>query len=272
MQRSIFKELLVVVLSTVIKNTIAKAILIALFPVSFAWAAPNRKVGDNNLANNTKVAIDFSFGTPYGWANSKVTKRMVDIEASPNTSLGIGLGYNFYLYNGIFNSIFNLRPETGLSYGFTRRIKLDKKVTIEEKYLQIPIAITWCGLDDEDLFCRVCGFTLGYEFNVLLSSTYKQEGNACHVGGIFLEESKELKQAIPNVPSPLGSIFFGTVMEFQKGFYLTVNFNVPIELIKVLKDNNNQSSEELFTYAFRALNSSCVRFHLGVDIMRWLYR
>ena len=251
------------------KSVLAKGLLlIALFPVSFVGAASS---DENSLVSNTKIGIDFGFGLPYAWAAEKeANKRFeidkndqdLDIKANSNMSLGVVLGYRFFR-----NDILTLCPETGLSYGFARRFKTPTyNITVEEKYLQIPIAIKFCRSNEEDAY-PTKGFTLGYEFNVLLSSVYKQEGNYPQLKPSFIG-NKDLKQAIPDLPRLSGNIFLGVAIDLPKGFYLGTKLKVPIEVFKINNYEIDQLNKALM-YPLRLLNSSFIEFNLGVNFMKW---
>ncbi|MCG8340075.1 MAG: hypothetical protein MI674_02210 [Cytophagales bacterium] len=253
------------------KSFLAKGLLlIALFPVPFARAASSEK---NSFVSNTKVGIDFGFGLPYLWAISEETRRKLevsenntftDIKANSNISLGVVLGYSFRLHNNIFK----LGPEIGAKYGFTRRLKVSTyNIAIEEKYVQIPIAIKFCRFNEEGSYLAK-GFTLGYEFNVLLSSAYKQEGGYDQLKPSF-QGNKDLKQAIPDLPRLSGSIFFGGTIDLPKGFYLAAKFRVPIEIFMIKKESSIDELDKDFMHRVRALNTSLVEFNLGMDVMKW---
>lgn len=247
-------------------------LLIALWPVSFTWAASGEEIGDS-LLKHTKIGIDFGVGFPSRWAipkeAMKKTLNNTNIKAGPpNISLGGVLGYSFRLRNNL-----QWGPEVGLTYGFTRRFELKSPMynfTIEEKYLQIPVAINIksCGSEKKG-FCLASSFMLGYEFNVLLTSLYKQKGDVSTLDPTF-QGDQDLKQSM-TLPKHSGSIFLGGGIDLPKGFYVVAKFKAPIELLKVFSDKASSTAQldKAFMYPVRTLNATLVELSFGVDVMQW---
>lgn len=218
-------------------------LILMLLSTTPAWAT---KPTEGSLASNTKVGIDFGFGCPYAWVGKK-EKEFSGVEASPNISLGVTLGYSFPLSN-----LLRIGPEIGINYGFTRQISTPANlsgISLEEKHIQIPIAVKFYALDKED-FDLTGGLCLGYEFDIALSSQYKEHG-----------------LDVSDLPQPLGNVFFGGTVDY-KSFYLVGKLKLPLEVISI----KEAKASEKKLYASRGLGKSFVEIQLGVDIMKWLYQ
>jgi len=245
-----------------------------LIPVAAVCPATGQ---ENSLLKNAKVSIDLGFGLPYAWAIPEETGKKIKIDqteltfkSNPNVGLGVILGYSFP-----FRNTFRLDPEIGLTYGFTRKLQVPALgITFEEDYLQIPVGIKFSRAYEGD-FYFAHGYMLGYEFNVLLSSTYKQGGSHLQLPASF-QGNKDLKEAIADLPKLSGNIFLGGYFDFPKGFYLGARFEFPIELFKLKATQNNGETfsntqlDKKFIYPLRALNASLVEINVGVNIMKWL--
>jgi hypothetical protein len=158
----------------VLKKHLSVAVLLTLLPLSYTVANSD---WNNDPSGKTKVAIYCGFGVPsggdktythYNWTTGK-PEGQVGIE--PNIGLGLVLGYDF-----LFDASYKVGPEIGLLYGFTRRIKIPpsypyyKEYTIEERYLEIPIALLYGrAYYDDDTYSSL-GYSLGCQLDVLLSS------------------------------------------------------------------------------------------------------
>jgi len=220
------------------------SLLFMLLLVSSAWAQPPT---ENNVVDHIKVGLDFGFGLPYVWANKDATRKNPrgEINASPNISLGLVLGYSFPLPSNR-----KIGPEIGINYGFTRRIKARParqqsymttsymSLELEEKYIQLPIAIKLCTFDDEDSYLA-SGLSIGYEATFLVSQQYTKEG----------------LKVTDTVSSPAGALFLGGTLDFGS-FYLIGKFKFPLDYFK-----NETANGEQALIAARILNTSLVEFN-----------
>ena len=237
------------------------ALLIMLF-FSLAQAVPAE---ENSLLKDVKLGIDFGFGMPYEWGTKKSNSSKY--EASGNISLGVNLGYDFHLSTLYKN--FKLGPEIGLIYGFTRKLQVSNHVSLAEKYLYLPISFY---LFEENRIGEngyfALGGSVGYEFNILLSSIYinKKGENKLYPASQPVKDAEGYTLEIPNIS---GSIIANLTSYFSHSIYLGMKFRVPIEALQEKGTDSFNLSEE-FLRSSRVKTNSIVEFYLGVDIMKWL--
>jgi hypothetical protein len=248
-------------------------LLALLVPASLAWAKPHKQP---SWKQNVKAGVEVGFGIPYAWilgsmfANYRLDGKSVgECHASPNTRLGVVSGYSFSLGRDI-----KLGPEVGLAYGMTRKFKLPLLgLTIEERYLEIPIGIkvsfpTQLGTVRQ-------GLTLGYEFDILLSSRM-YAGLDNQRPGASSRYSEDLKETIPDLSKLTGSIFLDSTIDFPKGFCFIMRVKFPAsEFLRALekKDNDQNSSQDvdsLCMHLARIFCTSWIEFNLSVDFIKWL--
>ncbi|MHB9147898.1 MAG: hypothetical protein ACYC2U_05810 [Candidatus Amoebophilus sp.] len=151
--------------------------------------------------------------------------------------VGLTIGYDF-------GRVFAYRfckwgPEIGLSYGFTRRVRLLDDRGLEEKYLHFPIVFKFLAFpisklkfqEDKEAYYSFgnMGVSIGYEFNVLLSSVYKEKHTTIHLypGPRLAYDSDDIKVVIPN---SFGSIILKAFGYVYDSVYIGATVRIPIEL------------------------------------------
>jgi len=225
-----------------------------------------------------QAGVEVGFGLPYAWILESAFEEHKShgesvgrCDASPNTRLGVTWGYGFPLGGDV-----KLGPEVGLAYSMTKRFKFPLLgVIIEERYLEIPIGIKVSFPTQWDAVRR--GFTLGYEFDILLSSRRQYDAGLGNQNlGASLDGDRDLRETIPPDLSKLtGSIFFDSTIDFPKGFYFVMRFRFPVvDLMEAFEQedsgqNPSQDVDSTFMHVARVCSTSCVEFNLGVDIMKW---
>ena len=205
-----------------------------LFTTVPSWVAA--RPAKDSFTDKAKAGIDFGFGLPYAWLSKQETKYGT-VTTSPNISLGVTLGYSFPLVNNL-----KISPELGINYGFTRRFKSVANINLEEEYIQIPIAVKLYAFDEEGSY-SANGLCLGYEFDVAISSKYKERG-----------------QDIADISRPAGALFFGGTLDLPMGFYIVGKFKFPSEWFM---ERNTLNAVRMFSTSFVELN-------LGIDILKLL--
>lgn len=252
------------------KNKLFKATLLVTFlAFSVAWAQHE----ENDFWYNTRIAVDFGFGLPYGFGLKDTIKdkyklgnnEAPDFHFSPNIHAGILGSHDFNLTDR-----FSMGPEIGVYYGFTRRSEIkNRNIAVAEKYLILPLYLRMASYSEPDAFLVSSSFIVGYDFNIFLSSSYNQTGNYADMHPSF-QGDKDLYEFIKDLPRVSGSIVLGDELEFPKGFYVAAKFKVPIELFQILQEKDNYSKELNATWVktTRGLTTNLVEFSVGLDIMR----
>ena len=262
---------------------------------------------DNSFTDNTKVGINLGLGlTPGILFNKRITKEVsphipgFTFKSSPNFRFGVVLGYGFPL-----NNKWKVGPEMGIHYlkkglkahidGKTSidqvTVKFNGEAEFKEKYLQVPIALQFSAVD-EDSFLKAWRLSLGYEFNVLLSSRFKAEAKGTEVGKVTRDEAWEkdvdLKKEVSDLPKPSGSFLLGSTLDFPKGFYFAAKLKIPSALFKLkellseeslsgdysLEDLDEDNAIEVakkYIPLARLVPSTVVEFNLGLDIMKLIF-
>ncbi|MEL7063991.1 MAG: hypothetical protein AAFP00_09655, partial [Bacteroidota bacterium] len=263
------------------------ALLVILLSAQGSWALPKSKQGSSG--DITKVGLDFDLGLPYLWLlpssvtsdiNEKGNSRgSVSFSAGMPMSLGVTVGYGF-LVNKDESKTAHFGPEMGLRYGFTRRLTVridDSAGHIEETYLQIPLGINLRTFNGNYWNIK-SGSIIGYEFDVLLSSKLRVEGNTTELPAwVRADAEKKIKEIVEDLPALSGSIFVGDTIEFPKGIYLTSRLKIPMDVFSLFsaeKSEDFKDSQRALTktimHLVRAASSPFIEFCLGVDIMQVL--
>lgn len=237
-------------------------ILLILLCFSLTQAAPTEK---NSLLEDMKLGIDFGFGVPYEWGEKKATSSKH--ETSGNISLGLNWSYDFH-WNTLYKN-FKLGPEVGLVYGFTRKLQVSKHESLREKYLYVPISFRFFEeerIGENGYFAL--GGSLGYEFNILLSSIYTDKKGETKLYPTS-QPVKDAEGYTLEIPHISGSIIANLTSYFSQSIYLGMKFRVPIEALKEKGIGSFGLSEE-FLRDSRIKTNSVVELYLGVDIIQWL--
>ena len=285
-------------------------LLLSLLLPQLSKAQGEVKHTDNSFTDNTKVGINLGLGlTPGILFNKRITKEVsphipgFTFKSSPNFRFGVVLGYGFPL-----NNKWKVGPEMGIHYlkkglkahiaGKTSTdqatVKFNGEAEFKEKYLQVPIAFQLSAVD-EDSFLKAWRLSLGYEFNVLLSSRFKAEAKAkgsAEVGKVTRDEAWEkdvdLKKEVSDLPKPSGSFLLGSTLDFPKGFYFAAKLKIPSALFKLkellseeslsgdysLEDLDEDNAIEVakkYIPLARLVPSTVVEFNLGLDIMKLIF-
>ncbi len=130
----------------------ATALLFTCLAPSVAWAKYEE---DNDFWYNTRVAIDFGFGLPYGYAlkdtvkdKYKIGNEAADVHFSPNIHVGILGSHDFNITDK-----FSMGPEIGVCYGFTRRYEIKNLgISMAEKYIILPLYLRMTSYSEPDAF------------------------------------------------------------------------------------------------------------------------
>ncbi len=226
---------------------------------------------------NMKVGVELGFGIPFGWMIMGIVAEHYRVHGytigktyvSPNVRLGAMWSYGFPL----FGNDFKLGPSVGLAYSMTQRFRVPRwGATVEERYLQIPVGITLSLPLQNDGIRQ--SLTWGYEFDILLSSSYKQSGG-WRLPSASWEGNKDLTKAISDLSSVTGSIFFDAMTEFSRGFYLVSRIRFPVvELLAAIEkeERGEHFPEKLdsnFMHLVRVCSTSYLEITLGVNMAHW---
>ena len=279
-------------------------LLLLLLP-QLSKAQGEVKHTDSSFTDNTKVGINLGLGLTPGLFNKRITKEVsphipgFTFKSSPNFRFGVVLGYGFPL-----NNKWKVGPEMGIHYlkkglkahidGKTSTdqvtVKFNGEAEFKEKYLQVPIAFQLSAVD-EDSFLKAWRLSLGYEFNVLLSSRFKAEakGSAEVAQGTrALKKDVDLKKEVSDLPKPSGSFLLGSTLDFPKGFYFAAKLKIPSALLKLkellseeslsgdysledLDEDNVIEVAKKYLPLARLVYSTVVEFNLGLDIMKLIF-
>ena len=236
------------------------------------YSLPNKN--NSFLWNNAYLNLDLGASIMKTSTLFKILSEDFRLEARKekidfNTNWGIRLlaGYDLFSL-----SEKKLGIETGIGYGFDRKIKNKKMASIiAESHLKIPIAITYSNLYNTSFYC-LHRTIIGYEFQYIVSSKYTQTDNTIDIDE-SLKGNKNLKTDIPNFNPLSGTILVGDRWEFSKGVYAGITVYLPIEIFKILRSKNGFKDElnENFINKFRYLSANYIEMNLGVNTVEWLY-
>jgi hypothetical protein len=241
-------------------------LLLAFWLFAFpTWSAPFQQPA---WKKNMKVSVEIGFGMPYGWLldgkEYKDEGSTVKIQVNSSWRFGVVCGYGF----PFLNDTLAVGPDIGLSISTKRKFRMlegNVDVAIEEQYLHIPVAVKLATVDSETGF-QEDGVTLGYEFNILRSST-KWDISTRPKASIL----KKVEGIAKSLSKLSGSIFLGGKVDLFEGCYLMGQFRLPItDLAGYVKSIQNNDEVKCRFYIARCLNAPLVELSLGVNIMKWL--
>ena len=173
------------------------------------------------------------------------------------------MGIGFVLgYNRIFNQSYNLGPEVGLIWGTKRRMDVPPSFghayarrhagyTIEERYLEIPIALRYGRVSYEDRGYLSVEYSLGYQLDVLLSSCYIPSSDT----------KRDLRQDIPDLPRLCRNLWIAGHLNFGI-CYLELKLKLPIDTLK-----KSRKQHVAFMQKCRKANTTAVEIGLGINIL-----
>ncbi|ACE06165.1 hypothetical protein Aasi_0787 [Candidatus Amoebophilus asiaticus 5a2] len=232
-------------------------------------------------------SLEIGTGIPYASWNDKLlttsnssSKVSSQYKVSPNMRVGGTIGYEFgRMLAGAFCK---WGPEIGLSYGFTRRVRLLDDRGLEEKYLHFPIVFKFLAFhipkfkfqEDEEYekmyyssFGNI-GLSIGYEFNILLSSVYKEKQSTIrlHPDSQLYYNSDGIKVVVPH---SFGSIILKVFGYVYDSVYIGTAMRIPIELGYQSYSPEHVTKKKIF-YNARAESTSCLELYMGLNISEWL--
>lgn len=213
------------------------SIVLSLFIFFAAWPVWATSTLPDDITDNTKVGVDFGIGlnapcfVPKQLIRKSVPFDGFNVLASPNTSLGLTLGYNF---PGT-----RISPELGINYGFTRILGasyLSEKIVYEERYLQIPTAVKF-GTNQEASSVNISGY-LGYEFDILLSHNYDNNvpQRLLEIKNHLQEDPLYIQKVIDKYPALVEEVIKHYPGDIDKSI-VRRGVNDPEVVEKMLKDN-----------------------------------
>jgi hypothetical protein len=250
-----------------------KAYILFIVPTSFAWlsvsqvnAAPRlKRTGPQGLSwENSRLNVELSWGAiPCGkflkWLN-----RTMEFDTHFNYSAKILAGYSFPVFEDK-----KIGFETGLGYGFARVIGNEKyNATLEESHLAIPLLLT-CLRPFQTSFYFAHTTIIGYEFNIILNSMYKQSGYYVDFE-LSLRGDKDVAESLPDFSRLSGSIVCSERYDFPKGIYAAFTTRFSIEMFKLIEEAGKGLNMELVRLA-RWLNTNWIELTRGVNIVDWIY-
>jgi hypothetical protein len=234
---------------------------------------PNRS---NNAFSwkNTRISLNFEFGKPFAETGKLVVKEnstesaVLKESTHINYSLDILLGYDFQI-----SEKRKLGLGTGIGYSFPRLLELtDVGITFKETYIKIPLTIHMLETYNTSFYLAQ-SMILGYEFNVILGSEYKQSGHYPKLHA-SMRGNKDMQKSIPNFSRLSGRILLGTRFDFPKGIYVGTKIGIPIEIFKFMFGHFNENPTQLNSYfvdLMRYASTSCLTFDIGINIVECFF-
>jgi hypothetical protein len=259
------------------KKYIIQSLLFICLPISLIWASPRYNKSRNNGFSweNTRLSLEYGFGFPYRYIvdthKFRIGGTKAPIKTKCNHNLKILAGYSFAISENR-----RLGFEAGIGYGFSRVTRIPKfEITFIENYLKLPLLISILKVYDLSFYFAY-SLILGYEFNIILTSDYKQSGDYYELPA-SMQGDQNVKKSVPNFSRLSGSIIVGSRADFPKGIYAEIITELPIEIFKLVsslsKDDFDEDTEldNNFINLMRAVNSNYLQLNIGVNIMDWLY-
>lgn len=235
---------------------------------------------------NFKLGFEVKAGLPFGKLLSEIMKdepSIRDVEASSNWRFGVVGAYAFPFSNGNWavGPEIGVFTETGTKLGLTMINDCgdgEVKFSVQERFIAIPLALRLTTYDRE-VGIKENGFTLGWEFRVLLSSKLSVTDEEGRQGEGSLNEfvknaNNPLKgngtQNSVNLPKLDINFFLGGQVGIYKGCYITGKIKFPVtngpRLVKAMEAENEVGS---LAYGIRLAGEPMVELGIGANIMRW---
>jgi len=263
------------------KKYILQTLLIICLPVSLIYAAPRYNKRQNNGFSgfsweDTRLSLEYEFGVfPYAYMTPthkfEIRGTKAPIKTKFNHNMKMLAGYSFAI-----SEKRRIGFEAGIGYGFSRVTKIPEfEITFTENHLKLPLLVSITKVYDVS-FYFAHSIILGYEFNIILTSDYKQSGDYYELP-VSMQGDQNVKKSVANFSRLSGSIITGNRADFPKGIYAELRMEIPIELFKLISslgDDDFGKDIELdttFVNFMRLINANYLQLNVGVNIMDWLY-
>ncbi|MHB9146905.1 MAG: hypothetical protein ACYC2U_00310 [Candidatus Amoebophilus sp.] len=260
------------------KKYILQTLLIICLPASLIYAAPRYNKRQNNGFSweSTQLSLEYEFGVfPYAYMTPtykfKIRGTRAPIKTKFNHNLKMLAGYSFAI-----SEKRRIGFEAGIGYGFSRVTRIPEfEITFTENHLKLPLLISISKVYDVS-FYFAHSFMLGYEFNIILTSDYKQSGDYYELP-VSMQGDQNVKKSVTNFSRLSGSIITGNRADFPKGIYAELRMELPIELFKLIPSLDNDDFgkdielDTTFVNLMRLINANYFQLNVGVNIMEWLY-
>ncbi|MHB9146908.1 MAG: hypothetical protein ACYC2U_00325 [Candidatus Amoebophilus sp.] len=272
------------------KHYFLKVLIFALLPSPFIWASPeiskqeeNISIWENNKKHNTfswkNIRLNLHFPlsrypemlAPSPQLKVGINKKEVSINkrSSLNLSLEMLAVYNFIITPHAKRQ-FSL--ETGIAYNFPKPIEIREfNIVFTEDYMRIPICFKIRY--NVSSYFSFSGL-LGWEFDILLNSTYKQSGYYSDLP-TAMRGNKNVRKILPDIPLWWSTITWGLCFEFSKGIYIEFpKIRIPIGLTEYKLNYYAHNSLELdraFVDLMRHQHLGTITFDIGINIIKWFF-
>jgi hypothetical protein len=249
--------------------------ILFILPVLFTWlsisevnGAPRLKRSQQGFSwKDTRLNVEFDWGAiPYG-KFLKLFDEDYEFDTHFNYSARILAGYSFSAFEDS-----RIGFETGLGYGFGRVIEnKEYNATFEENHLVIPLLLTIFKPFQTSFYCAHT-FIIGYEFDIILSSMYKQSGYYLDLHP-SLQGDKDVAEFLPDFSRLSGNVIVSGRYDFPKGIYAGITCRLPIEIFEVIKDAKKTDGGLDMTYVrrMRWFSANWIELTVGVNIVDWIY-
>ncbi|MCU0318174.1 MAG: hypothetical protein MUC61_02410 [Amoebophilaceae bacterium] len=248
--------------ATVLKKYLSVVTLLTLLPLSYVSAKPDKH---SDLSEKIKVAIYLGLGIPggidntYKYYDSETMQPKAKVKMAPNAGIGLVLGYSF-----ILNQSYAIGPEVGFVWGTKRRMDIPpspayvcarhpRGYTIEERYLEIPIALRCEWVSCKNRSYLSVGYSLGYQLDVLLSSHYISS----------FGDKRDLQQDMPGLARLCSNLWVGGHLSFSV-YSVELKLKFPADASR----KPRRQYLELMNKS-RGANATAVEIGLGIDITGW---
>ncbi len=220
------------------------------------------------------IELGTEFPEAWGKAKSQETEKSVSsysewLETKPvskvNINMTIHLGY-FY-WPRLWKHI-KCGPGVGLRYGFTRKFtSSEPTIMLKEKYLHVPMVarLVWMVEEEETHPYLELEVGLGYEFNILLSSTYQQKNRAAQVSR---QERPSSGRFLVQPFAYPGSLLLNYHIYVGRIFYLGAKTRFPLEVFEDVRLRKDTSTEVLYRDILYI--SPLCELTIGIDVLQCL--
>lgn len=253
-----------------------KSHIVFILPVLFTWLSISEVNGIPRFKKSqqqgfswkdTRLNVEFNWGAiPYGKL-AKFFDEDFKIDTHFNYSAIILAGYSFPAFEDS-----RIGFESGLGYGFARVIENKKyNATLEENHFMIPLLLTIFKPLQTSFYCAHT-YIVGYEFDIILSSMYKQSGYYFDLHP-SLQGDADVAEFLPDFSRLSGNIVLSDRYDFPKGIYVALTCRLPIEIFSVIKEAKkmNRGLTMTFVKEMRWLNTNWIELTMGVNVVDWIY-
>lgn len=253
-----------------------KSHILFIFPVLFTWLSISEASGVPRLKSSqqqgfswkdTRLNVDFSWGTmPVGKFYQLIDLNF-PFDTHYNYSVKVLGGYSFPVSEDRRWGF-----ETGLGYNFARVIeRKEHESTFAEDYLTVPLLLTFFKPLQASFYCAHTNI-IGYEFDIILSSTYKQSG---YYHGLqpSLQGDKDVIESLPDFSRFSGKIIVVDRFDFPKGIYAAISVRLPIDMFLAIKEMEESDFGLNMAYVriMRWFSANLIELTVGVNIVDWIY-